>query len=108
MAKIDIITLTGFTAVDGSIVVSGATIKFNSEFYAKNNNVMIRPKVYRSRELFDMNYDDVRTIEIPSEFTIHLDENDFYTLTPAVLYQKVKDYLNAYLNHNVFEIKIIE
>ena len=32
MAKIDIITLTGLTATDGSMITSGATVKFLSEF----------------------------------------------------------------------------
>jgi len=107
MAKIDIITLTGFTAVDGSIIASGATVKFNSEFNARSTDIMIRPKVYRNRELFDLGYDEVRTNEILSEFVLHVPEAEFYTLTPTLLYQEVCDYLNTWFGADVFEVKII-
>jgi hypothetical protein len=107
MAKIDILTLTGFTATDGSIIASGATIKFNSEFNVRSTNIMIRPKVYRNRELFDLGYDEVKTNEIPNEFILAVPENEFYTLTPAILYQKVCDYLNDWYGTDVFEVKII-
>jgi hypothetical protein len=107
MAKIDIITLTGFTATDGSIIASGATIKFNSEFYIKTTDIMIRPKVFRSRELFDLGYGDVVSNEILNEFVLRIPEAEYYTLTPAILYQKVCDYLNTWYGADVFEVKII-
>ena len=107
MAKIDIITLTGLTASDGSIIVSGATVKFNSEFFAQSNNIIIRPKIYRSREVFDLGFNQVYTNEIPDNFMLGLDDADFYTLTPAKLYEKVRDYLNNLMGAQVFEIKII-
>jgi hypothetical protein len=107
MAKIDIITLTGFTATDGSIIASGATIKFNSEFSARSTAIMVRPKVYRSRELFDMGYDEVHTNEILHEFILQLPEEEFYVLTPAALYGKVCDYLNNWIGSTLFEVKII-
>lgn len=107
MAKIDLITLSGLTATDGSIIASGATVKFNSEFSARSNNVLIRPKVYRSRELFEAGYANVLTDEIPDNFQLVLTEEDLYTLTPAVLYEKVRDYLNNLLGEDMFEINVI-
>jgi hypothetical protein len=107
MAKIDLITLTGFTAIDGSTITSGATVKFNSEFSVKSTNILIKPKVYRSRELFDANFDAVLSIEIPKEFYLQVSEEEFYTITPAILYQKVCDYLNTWFGVNAFEVKII-
>jgi len=107
MAKIDIITLTGFTATDGSVIASGATIKFSSEFSIRTTDIMIRPKVYRNREHFDLGYDEVRTNEVLNEFTLRLPEEEFYVLTPMILYQKVCDYLNNWIGVNVFELKII-
>jgi hypothetical protein len=107
MAKIDLITLTGFTATDGSIIASGATIKFSSEFQIRSTDVMVRPKVFRSRELFDMGYQNVNTDEIPNEFIVRLAEEEFYVLTPARLYEIVRDYLNMRYGANVFEIKYI-
>lgn len=107
MAKIDLITLTGFTAIDGSIIASGATIKFDSEFRAQSNNVLVRPRVYRSRELFDAGFEYVFTNDIPDSFTLSLTVEDFYTLTPAALYEKVRDYLNELFGEDVVEINII-
>lgn len=107
MAKIDLISLTGFTAVDGSLIASGATVKFDSEFQARSNNVIIRPKIFRSRELFEADYEHVWAIEIPREFIVVLTEQDLYTLTPAVLYKKVRDYLNTLLGGDFFEINIV-
>lgn len=107
MAKIDIITLTGFTATDGSLIASGATVKFNSEFSAKSNNIMIRPKVYRNRELFDLGFDEVQTNKILNEFILKLPDEEFYSLTPTILYQKVCDYLNTWYGADVFKINII-
>jgi hypothetical protein len=108
MAKIDIITLTGFTAIDGSIIASGATIKFTSEFQVKSTAIMVRPKVYRNRDLFDLGYDEVKTNDLPNELIIKLTDEDFYSLTPVILYEKVRDYLNNWIGENLFEIIIIQ
>jgi len=108
MAKIDLITLTGFTATDGSIIESGATVKFDSEFYAHRNDVMVRPKVYRNRVLFEAGFEHVWVVEIPREFLVQLTEEDLYTLTPAVLYEKVRDLLNGLFGETYFEINVVD
>jgi len=107
MAKIDILTLTGLTATDGSIISSGATIKFASEFQVANTDIIIRPKVYRNRELFDMGYQNVETNDLPFDFIIQIPEEEYYVLTPTILYQKVCDYLNGLFGGDVFEVQII-
>ena len=106
MAKIDILTLTGFTATDGSIIASGATIKFSSEFMVGNTIIKISPIMYRNRELFEVGYKNVETNELIQEFYLNLPEEEYYVLTPIILYQKVCDYLNT-LIPNVFEVQII-
>lgn len=107
MAKIDILTLTGFTATDGSFIASGATIKFTSEFQVANTDIIIRPKVFRNRELFDMGYSNVETNEIIDEFVLTIPEEEYYVLTPAILYQEVCEYLNSIAGVEKFKIKII-
>lgn len=107
MAKIDIITLTGFTANDGSIIASGATIKFASEFYAASTDIIIRPMIYRNRELFDAGYSSVPCDVLPCDFILNVPETTYYTLTPMMLYEMVKDYLNSLFDDEIFEIKII-
>ena len=107
MVKIDILTLTGLTATDGSIISSGATIKFASEFQVATTDIIIRPKVYRNRELFDMGYGSVETNDLPFDFIIQIPEEEYYVLTPTILYQKVCDYLNGLFGGDVFEVQII-
>ena len=108
MTKIDIITLSGITASDGSIVANGATVKFSSEFLPASTDIIIRPAVYRNRELFEAGYQPVSILEktLPYDFILTIAEEEFYVLTPAALYQHVCDYLNT-LIPNMFEINII-
>jgi len=107
MAKIDIITLSGLTANDGSIIESGATVKFNSEFYAASTDIIIRPMIYRNRELFELGYSDVPCDEIPRDFILVVPEEDYYTMTPTILYEMVKDELNNRFGADMYEIQII-
>ncbi len=109
MVKIDLITLSGITAGDGSVIASGATVKFSSEFQAASTDIMIKPMVYRNRELFDAGYDAIPIPEkiIPYDFVLTIPEEEFYVLTPAILYQEVCDYLNNLFGFKMFEIKII-
>ena len=107
MAKIDIITLTGLTANDGSEIASGATVKFSSEFRVGRTRVMVRPEIYRNRELFEAGYRQIISDDIPNEFQISYDEADFYVLTPQQLYTDVCEYLNNLFGNTCFEIQII-
>ena len=107
MAKIDILTLTGLTANDGSFISSGATVKFSSEFQVGGTRVMVRPFVYRTRELFELGYSSIKTQDIPDEFQIHYEETEFYVLTPQQLYNDVCDYLNDLFGIVAFEVVII-
>lgn len=106
MAKIDIISLTGLTAVDGSEVISGATIKFETVFHVGTTDIEIRLKIFRTRQLFESKYRPIEVVELPNDFIIGVDEETFYTITPSVIYELVKDHLNNLLNGNYFEIII--
>lgn len=108
MIKIDIISLSGLTAADGSIVASGATARFESVFYNGSNVVNIRLKVYRSRELFESGYTDVKIVELPYEFDLIIPDEDYYVLTPQMLYEKVRDKLNEIIGFDMFEIRITQ
>ena len=110
MAKVDLITLTGLTASDGSIIASGATIKFDSEFKIGNTNVRAYPKIWRNRELFDRGYTDtqVTTEVLPDDIYITtLTEEEYYTLSPLKLYEIVRDILNEYYGVDIIELQII-
>jgi len=109
MAKIDLLTVMDLTANDGSVVSSGATLKFNTEFFAASTNVRITPKLYRNRELFETGYGDIRMSEniLPVDFIIEFVEEDFYSLTPVILYEEVKNWLNNHLGGTYFELNMI-
>ena len=110
MAKVDLILTSGLTAGDGSIVASGATLKFNSEFEAGNTMINVFPRLYRNRELFESGYTNIFMSEqiIPPEMRLELTTEEYYVLTPLDLYTKVGEYLNTLLGAEYFELKIIE
>lgn len=109
MAKIDIITLSGITASDGSLIASGATVKFNSEFFAASTDIQITLQVYRNRQLFEGGFNSISIPEeiLPYDFMLSVPEEEYYVLTPADLYFRVCEYLNSLGIEDLFEIKII-
>ncbi len=107
MAKIDLITLTGLTATDGSLIASGATVKFETLFFIGTTTIEIRPRVFRTRELFEGGFDYVKTIELPTDFRLNVPEAEYYAITPEKVYEKVRDYLNNLFGDEAFKINII-
>ena len=110
MAKVDLLLISGLTARDGSIVASGATLKFDSEFVASTTDVRITPKLYRNRELFESGYTHIWMSEqvIPNSFVLSFSEEEFYSLTPLQLYQEVGNWLNNYMGGTYFELQVID
>jgi hypothetical protein len=108
MAKIDLILVSGLTATDGSVIASGATLKFDSEFRAASTQIIVRPKLYRNRELFESGYTEVNSVELPFDFMLEIPEEEYYVLTPHQLYVEVGEYLNTLLGGMYFELKLIE
>jgi len=106
--KIDIISLSGLTAVDGSTISSGATIKFETVFRAGSSDVQFILETYRNRELFEAGYKKVKTIELPEDINVSIPDNVYYTITPFQIYETVKNSLNQIMGSEYFEIKIIE
>ena len=109
MAKIDLITLSGLTASDGSIIASGATIKFESVFKIGTTVVKVYPKIWRNRELFETGYTSIQFTNetLPDDITIsNISEEQFYTLTPQILYEIVRDWLNTFYGADIIEIEI--
>jgi len=110
MAKVDLITISGLTASDGSFIASGATLKFDSNFFAASTHIKISPKLYRSRELFENGYREISMSEqvLPVDFLITLPEVQYYQLTPLQLYEEVKTYLNNLFGVEMFRVLITE
>ena len=107
MAKIDLITLSGLTASDGSIISEGAVIKFQTIFNIGTIEIKVYPKIFRNRELFESGYTnvDVTNEVLPDDITItSVSEEEYYDLTPLALYTIVKDWLNEYYGAEVVDI----
>ncbi len=107
MAKIDLILISGLTATDGSLIASGATLKFDSEFRAGSTDITIKPKLYRNRELFESGYTNTECIEFPHDLILNVPEEEYYVITPLEVYEKVGEEMNSYLGDVYFELIII-
>ena len=110
MAKIDLITLSGLTASDGSLIASGATVKFATSFEIGNTDVRVFPQIWRNREIFDTGYTSIRVSNetLPDDIVITgLTDEEFYNITPQKIYELVRDWLNNYYGDYIIEISII-
>ena len=105
MTNIDIITLTGLTANDGSMISAGAIIKFNTEFPIGFAGFRSRIRVYRNAETYDNGYGYVMLHGIESEIIEDLGA-EFFDLTPTILYTKVAEYINSHYGATVCEVEI--
>jgi hypothetical protein len=105
MTNIDIITLTGLTAVDGSILDTGAIIKFETEFPIGFAGFHARIKAYRNRAIFEAGYDGIYLHGIKDELIEDMGV-EFFNLTPTLLYTKVAEYINNHYEAIVCEVEI--
>ena len=109
MAKIDLITLSALTASDGSVIASGATVKFATKFEIGNTTVRVFPQIWRNRELFDTGYTSIHVLNetLPDDIRIDgLTDEQFYNLTPATIYGLVRDWLNNYYGADIIDVSI--
>jgi len=96
---------SGLTAKFGELITSGI-LKFESKFMVGTTNVLITPIFYKSRAIFEAGYSPIDMMNYPREFKLVFTEEQFYQITPAILFTGVCDYLNTLLNVQAFEITI--
>ena len=94
---------SGLTSSDGDMVTEGI-LKFESKFAIGVTRVLITPKFYRSRPKFELGYKDVEMLNYPKEFYLNFTADEFYQITPGILFTKVCEYLNEILHVVAFEI----
>lgn len=107
MTNIDIVTLTGLTATDGSVISAGAIIKFETEFPLRYSGYVAKMWVFRNKAIYDAGYDGVLIHGIEQEFIEDLGA-EFFDLTPTMLYTKVAEHVNNHFNATVCEVQITE
>ena len=108
MNTLELITTSGLTASDGSIITSGATIKFQVVFNIGTIKIKIYPKIYRSVKLFYEGYKNVPINKeiLPDDITIDsLTVDEYYNLTTQILYEIVKDWLNNYYGADIVKVE---
>jgi len=105
MGKIDLQSLLDVESGDGSIISSGAIVKFDSQFHIGSLEIITIPKMYRSRELFESGYTDVHCLALPPSINIEISsEDEFNQLTVLGLNERLRDYLNAIFEGLYFEV----
>lgn len=108
MASISLRTITGMTASDGSEILSGATIKFQTILHP-DGMVEINPRIYRSEEAFASGYSFIlmRDEEFPSNLNIaNLNPDSMYSVTMTQLYNAARNNINGFLGGNYLAVFI--
>ena len=106
--KIDLITLSGMTATDGSYVASGATVKIKFETSMENTQIVFHLRIYRSSEFYESGYTGIRVMDLPEFIILEPSIGEFYELTMLKIYEMMRDELNAHYEKYYFEIEITE
>lgn len=89
---------TGLTTTDGGTVESGSYLIFSTSFPARGLNYSIEMRIYRSLAALDAGLTPLRVVEIPEYYyTRQLNEQDFMNLTPVVIHNHVKEYVEQYV-----------
>lgn len=94
---------SGLTAVDGDLLTFGV-LKFDTKFSAGTLDVEISTKFYKYRENFEKGYACREVLDYPKQFILKFTEEDYYSLTPMLIFEKVCNWLNNYMQVVAFEI----
>jgi hypothetical protein len=89
---------TGLTTTDGGTVYSGSYLIFSTSFPARGLNYSVELRIYRSLAALDAGLQSIKVIQIPVYFyTKNLTEQEFASLTPVVIHDDVKAFLEGYV-----------
>lgn len=89
---------TGLTTTDGGAVASGSYVIFTTRFPYRGLNYSVELLIYRSLAALDAGLQPIKVLEIPEYFyTKSLTEQEFASLTPIVVHDDVKAFLEQYV-----------
>jgi hypothetical protein len=89
---------TGLTTTDGGSVASGAYAIFSTRFPHRGLNYSVEILLFRSLAALDNGLSAIQVTQIPVYYyTKTLTEQQFATLTPIVIHQHVKEFLEGYV-----------
>ena len=98
--KKDIITITGLTSEDGSVLTAGAHIAVEMEIRSNFNGYAARAVVYRNKQIFENGYAPVRIKDFEEELVIETTD-DF---TVSSVYTEMVNFINNQYDSPVCEI----
>lgn len=106
MNEVYLITLSGLTASDGSLIESGAIVKISTMFEL-NQNIRVYLKIYRNLEIFKNGYSPIQVNGNILPDNIYFTDliNDYYSLTIEQLYTIVCNWLNDFYKSEMFKIE---
>lgn len=89
---------TGLTSTDGGSVDSGSYVIFSTRFPYRGLNYSVDLLQYRSLAALDAGLSQIKVTEIPTYFyTKQLTEEEFLELTPLVIHEQVKEFLEQFV-----------
>jgi hypothetical protein len=93
------------TTQDGGVLASGSHLIFGTRFPNRGLNYTVDIQIYRSLAALDSNLSPVRVSEIKNPFfTKTLTEQEFSVLTPVVIHNHVKEYVESLIGAGTTEI----
>jgi hypothetical protein len=93
------------TTQDGGVLATGSHVIFGTRFPQRGLNYTVDIQIYRSLEALDANFAPVRVAEIKNPFyTKTLTEQEFAVLTPVVIHNHVKDYIESLIGTGTVEV----
>lgn len=102
--KIDIITLTGLTLADGSILDAGAVMKFTTEFPIGLDGYRFDISPYRSIEIYKAGYKPVEIMDFNIAGEILVD--NMVDVNIMGIYHSVNNFINSQYPNAVSEVVI--
>lgn len=89
---------TGLTTTDGGSVDSGSYLIFSTRFPFRGLNYSVELLHYRSLAALDAGMAQIKVNEIPEYYyTKSLTEQEFAELTPIVVHEEVKAFLEGFV-----------
>ena len=102
----DIFTVTGLTLTDGSILDSGAILKFSTEFPIGVDGYRFEIQPYRSREIFEAGYKPVEIMDFMTTGEIFVP--NMSDINMIGLYHTVNNFINSQYDDIVSEVVIYQ
>ena len=98
--KKDIITITGLTTVDGSVLTVGAHIALEIEFPIQFDGYNVNIRFFRNKQIYENGYESLRILNFEDNYS-KINTED---ITVSEIYSEAVNYINGQFDSPVCEI----